>query len=97
MSVVKSSLLALAVPAIAPAFAAMTVNIDPAQPGAVINKNAYGQFAEHMGTGSPREMSGWIEYMTSDSNSTLAELRRKNGRTLGISPPCADSAGGGRA
>ncbi|GAB3458149.1 alpha-N-arabinofuranosidase [Massilia terrae] len=33
----------------------------------------------NLGTGSSREMSEWIEYMTSDSKSTLAELRRKNG------------------
>ena len=180
MSVVKSSVLALAMLAAAPVFAAVTINIDPAKPGAVINKNVYGQFAEHLGTGiyegmwvgpnskipntkgwrndvvgalkelhvplvrwpggcfadeyhwrdgigargkrpvkvntnwgcveesnavgtheffdlaemlgadtyvngnlgtgTPQEMSEWIEYMTSDSKSTLAELRRKNGR-----------------
>jgi len=34
----------------------------------------------NMGTGSPREMYEWLEYMTSDSKSELAELRRKNGR-----------------
>jgi alpha-N-arabinofuranosidase len=180
MNVVKSSVLALAMLAAAPVFAAVTINIDPAKPGAVINKNVYGQFAEHLGTGiyegmwvgpnskipntkgwrndvvgalkelhvplvrwpggcfadeyhwrdgigardkrpvkvntnwggveesnavgtheffdlaemlgadtyvngnlgtgTPQEMSEWIEYMTSDSKSTLAELRRKNGR-----------------
>jgi alpha-N-arabinofuranosidase len=51
MSVVKSSVVALAMLAAAPAFAAVTINIDAAQPGAVINKNIYGQFAEHLGTG----------------------------------------------
>jgi alpha-L-arabinofuranosidase len=34
----------------------------------------------NMGTGSPREMCEWLEYMTSESNSDLAQLRRKNGR-----------------
>jgi alpha-N-arabinofuranosidase len=34
----------------------------------------------NLGTGSPQEMSEWVEYMTSNSKSTLANLRRKNGR-----------------
>ncbi len=34
----------------------------------------------NMGTGSPREMCEWLEYMTSETQSELAELRRKNGR-----------------
>lgn len=34
----------------------------------------------NLGTGSPQEAAEWLEYMTSDSKSTLAELRRKNGR-----------------
>jgi alpha-N-arabinofuranosidase len=34
----------------------------------------------NLGTGSAQEMSEWVEYMTSDSKSTLANLRRKNGR-----------------
>ena len=34
----------------------------------------------NVGTGSPREMVEWIEYMTSDSNAALAWLRHKNGR-----------------
>ncbi|MBV6319822.1 alpha-N-arabinofuranosidase [Duganella violaceipulchra] len=33
----------------------------------------------NLGTGSAQEMSEWVEYMTSDSQSTLANLRRKNG------------------
>jgi len=33
----------------------------------------------NLGTGSAQEMSEWVEYMTSDSKSTLANLRRKNG------------------
>jgi alpha-N-arabinofuranosidase len=51
MSVVKSGVLALAMLAIASVFAAVTIDIDPAKPGAVINKNVYGQFAEYLGTG----------------------------------------------
>jgi alpha-L-arabinofuranosidase len=51
MSVVKNSVLALAMLVTAPVFAAVTINIDPAKPGSVINKNVYGQFAEHLGTG----------------------------------------------
>jgi len=34
----------------------------------------------NLGTGTPQEMSGWLEYMTSNSRSELAELRSKNGR-----------------
>jgi alpha-N-arabinofuranosidase len=34
----------------------------------------------NLGSGSVQEMSEWVEYLTSDSKSTLAELRRKNGR-----------------
>ena len=34
----------------------------------------------NMGTGTTQEMMDWIEYMTSDSQSTLANLRRQNGR-----------------
>jgi alpha-L-arabinofuranosidase len=34
----------------------------------------------NLGTGTPQEMAEWLEYMTSDSNSSLAQLRRKNGR-----------------
>jgi alpha-N-arabinofuranosidase len=36
--------------------------------------------AANVGTGSPREMAQWVEYITSDVNSTLVQLRRKNGR-----------------
>lgn len=36
----------------------------------------------NVGSGTPQEMKDWIEYMTSDSRSTMAELRRKNGREL---------------
>jgi alpha-L-arabinofuranosidase len=34
----------------------------------------------NVGSGTPQEMMDWLEYMTSDSNSELAQLRRKNGR-----------------
>lgn len=34
----------------------------------------------NLGTGTPAEMADWLEYMTSDSTSDLAELRRRNGR-----------------
>jgi alpha-N-arabinofuranosidase len=63
--------------------------------GGVIEDNAFGthEFMDlceqigaqpyicaNVGTGSPEEMKDWIEYMTSDSDSTLADERRKNGR-----------------
>ena len=34
----------------------------------------------NLGSGTPQEMMEWVEYMTSDSDSTLARLRRENGR-----------------
>lgn len=34
----------------------------------------------NLGTGTAREMAEWLEYMTSPSQSTLANQRRKNGR-----------------
>ncbi|MBD8531062.1 MULTISPECIES: alpha-N-arabinofuranosidase [unclassified Massilia] len=34
----------------------------------------------NLGSGTPQEMAEWLEYMTSDTKSTLAEQRRKNGR-----------------
>jgi alpha-L-arabinofuranosidase len=36
--------------------------------------------AGNLGSGSPQEMAEWMEYITSDTTSTLANLRRKNGR-----------------
>jgi alpha-N-arabinofuranosidase len=36
--------------------------------------------AGNMGSLPPRSMSQWLEYMTSDSKSSLAEERRRNGR-----------------
>ena len=34
----------------------------------------------NLGTGTPQEMAEWLEYMTSPSDSSLAQLRRRNGR-----------------
>ena len=34
----------------------------------------------NLGTGSAREMAEWMEYMTADGSSSLAQLRRRNGR-----------------
>jgi alpha-N-arabinofuranosidase len=34
----------------------------------------------NVGSGTPQEMMDWVEYLTSDSDSTLANLRRQNGR-----------------
>lgn len=34
----------------------------------------------NVGSGSVEEMAKWVEYMTSDAKSTMADLRRKNGR-----------------
>jgi len=34
----------------------------------------------NVGSGTPQEMMDWIEYMTSDADSELANLRRSNGR-----------------
>jgi hypothetical protein len=52
MNIIKHSLAILGMIA-APAFAAgqVSISIDAAKPGPVINKNVYGQFAEHLGTG----------------------------------------------
>ncbi len=63
--------------------------------GGVIEPNSFGthefmDFAELIGTdayvsgntgsGSPREMAEWVEYMTYEGGSSLAEKRRANGR-----------------
>jgi alpha-N-arabinofuranosidase len=34
----------------------------------------------NVGSGTPQEMMDWLEYMTSDADSDLVRLRRKNGR-----------------
>lgn len=36
--------------------------------------------AGNVGSGTVKEMQDWIEYMTSDSDGDMADLRRKNGR-----------------
>ena len=63
--------------------------------GGVIETNAFGthEFMDlteligaeayisgNVGTGTPQELMDWVEYLTSDSESTLAALRRQNGR-----------------
>ena len=44
----------------------------------IIGADAY--INGNVGSGSPQEMMEWIEYMTSDTDSDLANLRRRNGR-----------------
>ena len=34
----------------------------------------------NVGSGTPEELAKWVEYMTSSSHSTVAEMRRSNGR-----------------
>ncbi len=34
----------------------------------------------NVGSGTPEELAKWVEYMTSSSHSTVAEMRRENGR-----------------
>ncbi len=36
--------------------------------------------AGNVGTGTPEEMESWLEYLNFDGKSTLADMRRKNGR-----------------
>jgi alpha-L-arabinofuranosidase len=63
--------------------------------GGVVETNAFGthEFMDlveqigaapfisvNVGTGTPQEAKDWIEYITSDGDSELANLRRKNGR-----------------
>ena len=63
--------------------------------GQVVETNAFGthEFLElcellgaepylagNVGSGTPEEMRDWIEYLTFDGDSELANLRRKNGR-----------------
>ncbi len=70
--------------------------------GGVVEPNAFGtneflDFAErigadayvtgNVGSGTPHEMADWVEYMTSGSSSTLAQLRRANGRERPWSVP----------
>ncbi|NHZ35987.1 alpha-N-arabinofuranosidase [Massilia rubra] len=53
MHIIKRSIAAISLVTVSawPAFAAVNVTIDAGKPGPVINKNVYGQFAEHLGTG----------------------------------------------
>jgi alpha-N-arabinofuranosidase len=44
----------------------------------LIGADAY--VAGNVGNGTPQEMAEWVEYMTSDTHSTLAQERRANGR-----------------
>src|SRR5262245_44032039 len=63
--------------------------------GGVVEDNAFGtheflDFCEqigadpcicgNVGSGTPQEMMEWVEYITSDADSPLVKLRRKNGR-----------------
>ena len=50
LKALKPLILACALTAM-PAFAQVSVSVDTGKPGPVINKNVYGQFAEHLGTG----------------------------------------------
>jgi alpha-N-arabinofuranosidase len=51
MNAFKPAILALGILSACSAFAQVTLTVDTAKPGPVINKNVYGQFAEHLGTG----------------------------------------------
>lgn len=42
--------------------------------------NAEPYIATNLGSGSVQEMMDWVEYLTSDANSPMANLRRKNGQ-----------------
>jgi alpha-N-arabinofuranosidase len=44
----------------------------------MLGSEAY--IAGNAGSGSPRDMAQWLEYMTADNDTTLARLRRANGR-----------------
>lgn len=63
--------------------------------GGVIENNSFGTheyfdlcellecssyIAANIGSGTPREVSEWVEYITFDGESEMTELRRKNGR-----------------
>ena len=43
-----------------------------------IGADAY--VSANVGTGTPQEMNDWLEYMTSDQDTTLTRLRKANGR-----------------
>ncbi len=44
----------------------------------MIGADAY--LTGNLGSGTPRQMADWVEYITSPSHSSLAQLRRRNGR-----------------
>jgi alpha-N-arabinofuranosidase len=44
----------------------------------MLGSEAY--IAGNVGSGSPREMAQWLEYMTAEGDNSLARLRRANGR-----------------
>ena len=44
----------------------------------LLGSEAY--IAGNVGSGTPQEMTEWVEYMTADANSPMANLRRQNGR-----------------
>jgi alpha-N-arabinofuranosidase len=44
----------------------------------LLDSEAY--IAGNVGSATPREMAQWLEYMTADNDTTLARLRRENGR-----------------
>jgi alpha-N-arabinofuranosidase len=44
----------------------------------MLGSDAY--IAGNIGSGGPQEMADWLEYMTEDKDSSLARLRRENGR-----------------
>jgi alpha-N-arabinofuranosidase len=44
----------------------------------LIGADAY--VSANVGTGTPQEMNDWLEYMTSDRDTTLTRLRKANGR-----------------
>lgn len=82
-----------------PADRPQTVNIHW---GAVVDTNVFGTHeflnlcelldcepyvAGNVGSGSPEELRDWIEYMTFDGDSELANLRRRNGRDKPWSVP----------
>ena len=44
----------------------------------LLGSEAY--IAGNIGSGSPRDMAQWLEYITADNDTTLARMRRANGR-----------------
>jgi alpha-N-arabinofuranosidase len=44
----------------------------------LLDSEAY--IAGNIGSGTPREMAEWLQYLTEDKDTTMAQLRRENGR-----------------